>query len=242
MAPFKAGSVSFEVMRASEIRKVQEKSQTGATKDRKGQPRKPSGPWVEWKSEQWRKTVMRRHSKSLPMSGDLIDVEAHDDEISARSAAAVLSAPQTAPTLSAMPSRSDKASEQIDADGVVTDRSSEPAKNAAESPAAAGPSTDSRADDGSEASSAPSREGFVPTGNDDIDRGMMGGDEDDAGEAAEIDWSEHFDSIAAKIDVAATIGSLNRVLAGIPAEMPENWQKTLHERGANRAAELKAPK
>jgi recombination protein RecT len=80
IATFKDGSKSFEVMRRSEIQKVQEKSQTGATRDRKGNPRTPSGPWVEWKSEQWRKTVMRRHSKSLPMSGDLIDIEAREQK------------------------------------------------------------------------------------------------------------------------------------------------------------------
>lgn len=116
-ATFKDGTQSFEVMRRGEIQKIQEKSQTGATRDKKGQPRTPSGPWVEWKSEQWRKTVLRRHSKSLPMSGDLLDVEAHDDELAARSTQAVLSAPTAAAP--AMPSRIAAAAH--DSDGVIID-------------------------------------------------------------------------------------------------------------------------
>jgi recombination protein RecT len=244
MATFKDGTVSFEVMRASEIRKVQEKSQTGATKDRQGKDRKPSGPWVEWKSEQWRKTVMRRHSKSLPMSGDLIDVEVHDDEMSARSAAAVLSAPQTAPALSAMPSRSDKAGEQIDADGVVTDRSPDAAKEAADSSAVAATSTDSRADDGSGASSAQSREGFVPTGNDEIDVGMNRSNDQEkiADGPTETDWSKEYDRINAKIEKAESVASVNRITKDIYSDMPKGWRDGLEKRGAERIAELKGPK
>lgn len=90
MATYKDGTKSYEVMRRFEIDKVRECSQTGATKDRKGQNRKPSGPWVEWFSEQAKKTVMRRHSKSLPMSSDLIDVEAREIDLMARSSQAVL--------------------------------------------------------------------------------------------------------------------------------------------------------
>jgi recombination protein RecT len=86
MATYKDGSKSYEVMRRFEVDKVREKSQTGALRDRKGQPRNPSGPWVEWYSEQGKKTVMRRHSKTLPMSGDLLDVEAADDTLYANSA------------------------------------------------------------------------------------------------------------------------------------------------------------
>jgi len=76
MATYKDGSKSYEVMRRFEIDKVRESSQTGATRDKKGQLRKSSGPWVDWYPEQAKKTVMRRHSKTLPQSGDLIvDVE-----------------------------------------------------------------------------------------------------------------------------------------------------------------------
>ncbi len=92
VAVMKDGTKSFEVMRRSEINKVREKSQTGATVDRYGKPRQPSGPWVDWFAEMARKTVMRRHSKTLPMSGDLLDVEARDDDLAARSATALLGA------------------------------------------------------------------------------------------------------------------------------------------------------
>lgn len=78
MATYKDGSKSYEVMRRFEITKVQNCSQTGALIDRKGKPRTPSGPWVDWYPEQAKKTVMRRHSKTLPMSGDLIDVEGNE--------------------------------------------------------------------------------------------------------------------------------------------------------------------
>lgn len=92
MATFRDGSRSFEVMRRFEIDEVREVSQTGATKDRYGKDRKPSGPWVDWFAEMAKKTVMRRHSKTLPMSGDLVDVEAQD-EVNARSLDNVLSIP-----------------------------------------------------------------------------------------------------------------------------------------------------
>lgn len=93
MATYKDGSKSYEVMRRFEIDKVRECSQTGATRDRKGDARDPSGPWVDWFPEQSKKTVMRRHSKTLPMSGDILDVEAHDDYLAARSVTHVLSTP-----------------------------------------------------------------------------------------------------------------------------------------------------
>lgn len=90
IATMKDGTRSFEIMRRFEIDKVRECSQTGATRDRKGQPRKPSGPWVDWFAEQAKKTVMRRHSKTLPMSGDvIIDVEGRELE-AGTSAAALL--------------------------------------------------------------------------------------------------------------------------------------------------------
>lgn len=112
MATYKDGTKSYEVMRRFEVDKVREKSQTGATRDKKGNPRKPSGPWVDWYPEQGKKTVMRRHSKTLPMSGDILDVEAADDTLYANSSLRVLGAgaPAEAPAApAALPSRSDTA-------------------------------------------------------------------------------------------------------------------------------------
>lgn len=98
IATFEDGSQSFEVMRRAEINKVRQRSQTGALGQtvkfgaNKGQPIEPKGPWVEWFSEMAKKTVMRRHSKVLPMSGDLIDLEGWEADRASRSADSVLSA------------------------------------------------------------------------------------------------------------------------------------------------------
>lgn len=94
IARMKDGSVSAEVMRRAEIDKIRQMSQTGATgkTDFKGKPKEPKGPWVDWFGEMARKTVMRRHSKTLPMSGDLIvDIEGREHE-AAVSAARLLDA------------------------------------------------------------------------------------------------------------------------------------------------------
>ena len=102
MATYKDGTKSYEVMRRFEIDKVRESSQTGATRDKKGQSRRSSGPWVDWFAEQAKKTVMRRHSKTLPMSGDIIDVEGRELD-AAQSTAAMLSVEPDRPV--ALPGR-----------------------------------------------------------------------------------------------------------------------------------------
>ena len=90
---------SVEVMRRAEVMKVRQMSQTGALGQvvkfgpKKGQPIPPKGPWVDWEPEMWKKTALRRHSKVLPMSSDLIDSFARDqdEERMADTAAALLS-------------------------------------------------------------------------------------------------------------------------------------------------------
>lgn len=110
VATMKDGTKSFEVMRRAEINKVRQASQTGATGktvkfgQNKGKEIPPKGPWVDWFAEMARKTVMRRHSKTLPMSGDVLDVEARDEAIYAASAGRVL-AVEEAPGGQVMPSR-----------------------------------------------------------------------------------------------------------------------------------------
>jgi recombination protein RecT len=100
------GTKSYEFMRRFEIDKVRETSQTGATRDRSGQPREAKGPWADWFPEMAKKTVLRRHAKSLPQSGDLI-LEADDDEFDAGvSTAAALSVVPDAPQ--AIEDRSDE--------------------------------------------------------------------------------------------------------------------------------------
>lgn len=96
MATFKDGEKSYEVMRRFEIDKVRQASQTGAVGkvvqfgNDKGKEIKPKGPWVDWFPEQAKKTVIRRHTKTLPMSGDLVDVEAMDDRLAAESTTSLL--------------------------------------------------------------------------------------------------------------------------------------------------------
>lgn len=93
LVKFKDGSYSAEVMRRAEIDAIRELSQTGATKDRNGKARQSKGPWADHFGEMAKKTVMRRHSKVLPMSGDIFrDVEGAEVELAARSAVGVLDA------------------------------------------------------------------------------------------------------------------------------------------------------
>jgi recombination protein RecT len=87
------GNKSYKFLRRFQIDKIRETSKTGATKNRDGSPRAPSGPWVEWFSAMCEKTVLKQHAKSLPQSGDLILDADDDDSYSDRSAAALLSVP-----------------------------------------------------------------------------------------------------------------------------------------------------
>lgn len=100
---------SVEVMRRGEINKVRQTSQTGALgkKTRDGKPIEPKGPWVDWFAEMAKKTVLRRHSKMLPMSGDIIErILAEDEEAIATGAAAILEhAPENEGRV--LPSRAD---------------------------------------------------------------------------------------------------------------------------------------
>jgi recombination protein RecT len=70
IAQFKSGELSREVMTRAQIEKVRSVSRS-----------KDKGPWVDWYDEMCRKTVARRHSKSLPMSSDLDDLIRRDDDL-----------------------------------------------------------------------------------------------------------------------------------------------------------------
>lgn len=128
VATMKDGSKSFEVMRRAEINKVRQVSQTGAVGKtrRDGSKIEPKGPWVDWFGEMARKTVMRRHSKTLPMSGDILDVEASDDALYARSTHHVLAADTGAEPALIPPTREEVAEVQHDpATGEVLDDETE---------------------------------------------------------------------------------------------------------------------
>lgn len=111
---------SVEVMRRVEIDKVRQTSQTGAVGrvvkggPNKGKPIPPSGPWVDWFSEMARKTVLRRHSKVLPMSSDLIDTFDRDieQERAADSAASFLSVEPDEPV--SLPAHDPETGEVVD--------------------------------------------------------------------------------------------------------------------------------
>lgn len=101
IATFKDGTMSYEVMSRADINRVRQASKTGAVgmTNYKGEPIEPKGPWVDWFSEMAKKTVMRRHAKTLPMSGDIIDIEGRevDDAELSRSARHVLDVETDAP-------------------------------------------------------------------------------------------------------------------------------------------------
>jgi recombination protein RecT len=69
-AVLKDGSRLLEVMSLEEIEKVRAVSRA-----------KGNGPWVSWWGEMARKTVMRRLSKRLPMSTDLMDEIERDETV-----------------------------------------------------------------------------------------------------------------------------------------------------------------
>lgn len=153
VATMKDGSKSFEVMRRSEINKVRQASQTGATGKTKYNSNEiipPKGPWVDWFSEMARKTVMRRHSKTLPMSGDLIDMEGADEDAAARSATRLLETEADAPQL-APPTRDEVAAGDPPHDaetGEINDGALSP-----ENPTAAeGPADEQRGEAGTDTS------------------------------------------------------------------------------------------
>ena len=109
IATYMDGTKSYEVMTRAEINKVRQVSKTGAegmTK-RDGSAIPPKGPWVDWFGEMAKKTVMRRHAKTLPMSGDILDgaIEDEGDErLIAHGATSTLKAVEEEPR-AALPSR-----------------------------------------------------------------------------------------------------------------------------------------
>lgn len=93
IATMRDGTRSCEVMRRFEIDQVRQMSQTGAEgREYEGKKIAAKGPWVDWFAEMAKKTVMRRHAKTLPMSSDVIaELGGEDDELLAgRSAALTL--------------------------------------------------------------------------------------------------------------------------------------------------------
>ena len=66
-AIFKDGTRSYEVMTKEEVLAIQGRSKAGQ-----------NGPWKTDGDAMWKKTVIRRHSKTLPLSSDFRDAVAKD--------------------------------------------------------------------------------------------------------------------------------------------------------------------
>ena len=112
----KDGEKSREFMGVEEINAIRARSRSGG-----------SGPWVSDFSEMAKKTVVRRHSKRLPMSTDLDEALRADDELFAPAeqtpANDTAPAPAPQPEKPKRPSRLQKVAEQAppqhDDDGVI---------------------------------------------------------------------------------------------------------------------------
>jgi len=61
VARFRDGTEHFMVMLKDEIEKARKTSASAA---------RPESPWNVWPAEMWKKTVLKRHCKILPMSTD----------------------------------------------------------------------------------------------------------------------------------------------------------------------------
>lgn len=67
---FKDGTKSHEFMELAEVQKIRARSKA-----------KDNGPWVTDFDEMGKKTVIRRHSKKLPISTELVNLFATDDDL-----------------------------------------------------------------------------------------------------------------------------------------------------------------
>lgn len=76
VARFKDGGISFDVMSADEIWDTWRKASKQRDKDGN-----PTGMWKDYLAEAFKKTVVKRHAKQLPMSTDLDDLVRDDEEL-----------------------------------------------------------------------------------------------------------------------------------------------------------------
>lgn len=111
----KDGEKSREVMSVEDVNAIRARSRSGN-----------SGPWVTDFAEMAKKTVVRRHSKRLPLSTDIDGAIREDDDLFMPPTEPQQEAPQDAPATTAAkrPSRLQKVAEQApapqhDEDGVI---------------------------------------------------------------------------------------------------------------------------
>lgn len=215
VAVFEDGSHSYEVMPRREINKVRQASQTGAvgrTKYNSNETIPPKGPWVDWFSEMARKSVMRRHSKTLPMSSDLTnDVESMTDRHGDYVSGVLREAEPDAPV--ALPSDKELQAEAEGADpatGEIVNQQSEAEQR----------EIDEQLDAEQSAQ----------------ERGMAGDEPEEQEEAEPADdtraWQAAYDEIAAKIDAVKTEADWRKADALFQrnaASLPEDEFKRLDE-------------
>lgn len=167
IATMKDGTKSYEIMRRFEINKVRQVSQTGAVgkTTRQGDPITPKGPWVDWFAEMAKKTVMRRHAKTLPMSGDmLIDIEGRELESNASSAAVLGGTAPDAPAV--IEDQSEETPHDRETGEIHDDEQSESAPSAPELEASAeGNAPASEATEASSAEPASTENGAMTSGS-----------------------------------------------------------------------------
>ena len=100
VARYNNGKTKFVVLDRKEIHKIR-----GASKASQ------SGPWVDWESEMWKKSAVRRLCKQIPMTTELEHAIAKDDAVVTGTVA-----PAEAIASQPLPSKSERMAEQIDKD------------------------------------------------------------------------------------------------------------------------------
>jgi recombination protein RecT len=252
------GTRSCEVMRRFEIDQVRQMSQTGATGRTvqfgadKGKPIDPKGPWVDWFAEMAKKTVMRRHAKTLPMSGDVIaDLGGFDDELAAsRSASAILGSqpggrPEALEDHSDLPAHDRETGEIIEAEANAGASAGDDQPEQKESkPRGRKPKADQgQAEEKKEPEKAKADEAPAKEAED--------GDEASDGERNELGLSKHpaepkAEQIIADMANASTIIDLDRIFGAAEADimaMPEEIRSVVdasYSRHSRRLAPNKA--
>jgi phage RecT family recombinase len=74
IARFKDGSIQREVMTAADMAKVRKASRSGSGS---------SSPWTAWEDGMWRKSVIKRLAKYLPLDADVDGLIRHDNAVEA---------------------------------------------------------------------------------------------------------------------------------------------------------------
>lgn len=72
VAVFENGSRSFDFMTAADIEKIKKASPSASYSD---------SPWKNWPEAMWKKTILKRHTKTLPLSAEIATQIAADETV-----------------------------------------------------------------------------------------------------------------------------------------------------------------